>query len=196
MKGGQCGSVIKRLSIPAALAAIDLELMISHHVGSPQKAVCMQGAHIVMLKKKEKRKKRALFEAYLLMRKTQLMLEYCLSVCQNLNLIRKRVESVRYGLSKMKICHSGWLKFCETWPRKEERKQKWKRKNREKKKRLRRQGRSFNWLKRGALWPIAGCGAAKARDELVGMIRQQGLYLSMMYAHVLHTCFLNNTTQS
>lgn len=51
----------KRLSIPAALAAIDLELMISHHVGSPQKAVCMQGAHIVMLKKKEKEKERALF---------------------------------------------------------------------------------------------------------------------------------------
>lgn len=59
----------------------------------------------------EKEKRKARFEAYLLVRKTQLMLQYCLSVCQNLNLICKRVEGVCYGLSKMKICHSGWLRF-------------------------------------------------------------------------------------
>lgn len=111
------------------------------------------------------------------MRKTQLMLEYCLSVCQNLNLIRKRVESVRYGLSKMKICHSGWLKLFGDLATRRRKKTEMEEKKQGEEKEAQRQGRSFNWLKRGALWPIAGCGAAKARDELVGMIRQQGLYL-------------------
>lgn len=123
------------------------------------------------------------------MRKTQLMLEYCLSVCQNLNLIRKRVESVRYGLSKMKICHSGWLKFFGDLATRRRKKTEMEEKKQGEEKEAQRQGRSFNWLKRGALWPIAGCGAAKARDELVGMIRQQGLYLSMMYVLVLIPVF-------
>jgi hypothetical protein len=73
-------------------------------------------------KRKKKLQRKALLEAYLFVCKTQLMFQYCLAICQNLHLIRKRVESVRYGLSEMKVCHSGWPKFSKTWPQEGEEK--------------------------------------------------------------------------
>jgi hypothetical protein len=51
--------------------------------------------------KKKCKEEEALLEAYLFMRKTQLMLQYRLAIRQNLHLVRKRVESVRHGLGKM-----------------------------------------------------------------------------------------------
>lgn len=55
----------------------------------------------MLTKKKKCKEEEALLEAYLFMRKTQLMLQYRLAIRQNLHLVRKRVESVRHGLDKM-----------------------------------------------------------------------------------------------
>lgn len=51
--------------------------------------------------KRKSKEEESLLGAYLFMRETQLVLQYRLAIGQNLHLVRKRVECVRYGLGKM-----------------------------------------------------------------------------------------------